>query len=122
MQGHRRRRPQARRTDRVPRGAVDRLGGRLLHPGLAAGDVLRACVRRLRPSARHPELAPRRCVARLLDAHPCGAGRARLRRGYPGEGRHTQPTPRHDVHTVRKTDAAKLKAKKSTTPRPRRTG
>jgi hypothetical protein len=45
----------------------------------------------------------------------------------PGPGRppghpNTQPTPRHDVHTIGKTDAAQRKKRKPTTPRPRRTG
>ncbi|MET9470411.1 NF041680 family putative transposase [Streptomyces sp. NPDC006544] len=42
--------------------------------------------------------------------------------GRPPGRKNTRPTPRHDVHTVRKTDTAKPKTKKSTTPRPRRTG
>ncbi|WP_369776996.1 NF041680 family putative transposase [Streptomyces sp. R33] len=42
--------------------------------------------------------------------------------GRPPGRKNSQPTPRHDVHTVRKTDAANPKTKKSTTPRPRRKG
>jgi hypothetical protein len=45
----------------------------------------------------------------------------------PGPGRppgrpNTHPTPRHDVHIVGKTDATQRKKRKSTSPRPRRTG
>lgn len=42
--------------------------------------------------------------------------------GRPPGRKNTRPTPRHDVHTVRKTETPKAKPKKSTTPRPRRTG
>ncbi|MFE5947969.1 NF041680 family putative transposase [Streptomyces sp. NPDC056480] len=63
--------------------------------------------RHIRPKAACPARAPK-------SSHP-GPGRP------PGR-KNTRPTPRHDIHTVRKTDAAKPKAKKSTTPRPRRTG
>lgn len=42
--------------------------------------------------------------------------------GRPPGRKNTRPTPRHDVHTPRKTPAAKQRTKKSTTPRPRRTG
>ncbi|WP_327279557.1 NF041680 family putative transposase [Streptomyces sp. NBC_01205] len=55
------------------------------------------------------------CPARAPKPSRPGPGRPRGRKN-------TQPTPRHDVHTVRKTDAAKPKTKKSTTSRPRRTG
>ncbi|MFD9812139.1 transposase, partial [Streptomyces sp. NPDC059080] len=62
--------------------------------------------RHLRPKAACPAQAPK-------SSRP-GPGRP------PGR-KNTRPTPRHDVHTVRKT-AAKPKTTKSTTPRPRRTG
>ncbi|MEU9371676.1 NF041680 family putative transposase [Streptomyces avermitilis] len=42
--------------------------------------------------------------------------------GRPPGRKNTRPTPRHDVHTPRKTQPAKQRTKKSTTPRPRRTG
>lgn len=62
--------------------------------------------RHLRPKAACPAQAPK-------PSRP-GPGRP------PGRT-NTRPTPRHDVHTVRKPDTAKRRTKKSTTPRPRRT-
>ncbi|MFI8391593.1 transposase, partial [Streptomyces sp. NPDC085540] len=55
----------------------------------------------------------------------CPAGAPKPTRPGPGRppGRkNTQPTPRHDVHTPRKTATTTSRNKKSTTPRPRRTG
>lgn len=63
--------------------------------------------RHLRPKAACPARAPK-----LTSPGP----------GRPPGRRNTRPTPRHDVHTVRKTGTAKRKKKTSTTPRPRRTG
>jgi hypothetical protein len=63
--------------------------------------------RHLRPKAACPAEAPK-------PSHP-GPGRP------PGR-KNTRPTPRHDVHTVRKTDTARPDKKKSSNPRPRRTG
>ncbi|MFF4019296.1 NF041680 family putative transposase [Streptomyces sp. NPDC001843] len=63
--------------------------------------------RHLRPQAGCPARAPK-------SSRP-GPGRP------PGR-KNTRPTPRYDVHTVRKPDTAKRRTKKSTTPRPRRTG
>ncbi|MDQ0932756.1 hypothetical protein QFZ49_002686 [Streptomyces turgidiscabies] len=63
--------------------------------------------RHIRPKASCPAQAPK-------PTRP-GPGRP------PGR-KNTRPTPRHDVHTPRKTPAAKQRTKKSTTPRPRRTG
>jgi DDE superfamily endonuclease len=63
--------------------------------------------RHLRPQTACPAQAPK-------PSRP-GPGRP------PGR-KNTRPTPRHDVHTVRKPDTAKQRTKKSTTPRPRRTG
>ncbi len=63
--------------------------------------------RHIRPKAACPAQAPK-------TARP-GPGRP------PGR-KNTRPTPRHDVHTVRKTDTTKPRTKKSATPRPRRTG
>ncbi|MGW0137562.1 NF041680 family putative transposase [Streptomyces calvus] len=42
--------------------------------------------------------------------------------GRPPGRKNTQPTPRHDVHTPRKAQPTQRRTKKSTTPRPRRTG
>ncbi|MFD7015775.1 NF041680 family putative transposase [Streptomyces sp. NPDC059928] len=42
--------------------------------------------------------------------------------GRPPGRKNTHPTPRHDVHTPRKTQPSKRQTKTSTTPRPRRTG
>ncbi|KOU72612.1 transposase [Streptomyces sp. MMG1533] len=63
--------------------------------------------RHIRPTATCPAQAPK-------PTHP-GPGRP------PGR-KNTRPTPRHDVHTPRKTGSATSRTKKSTTPRPRRTG
>ncbi|WP_149181364.1 NF041680 family putative transposase [Streptomyces sp. TRM49041] len=63
--------------------------------------------RHLRPKAACPAEAPK-------TSRP-GPGRP------PGR-KNTRPTPRHDVHTVGKPDSAKRRTKKTTTPRPRRTG
>lgn len=63
--------------------------------------------RHIRPMAACPAQAPK-------PSRP-GPGRP------PGR-KNTRPTPRHDVHTPRKTQPTKQRAKKSTTPRPRRTG
>lgn len=63
--------------------------------------------RHLRPQAACPARAPK-------PSRP-GPGRP------PGR-KNTRPTPRYDVHTVRKPDTAKQRTKKSTTPPPRRTG
>ncbi|MEY9950560.1 NF041680 family putative transposase [Kitasatospora sp. GAS1066B] len=66
--------------------------------------------RHLRPHTANPASAPK-------PSHP-GPGRP------PGR-KNSQPTPRHDVHTARKTGTTKpaaKKTKKSNTPRPRRTG
>jgi hypothetical protein len=63
--------------------------------------------RHIRPQAACPAQAPK-------HSRP-GPGRP------PGR-KNTRPTPRHDVHTPRKTPSANQRTKKSTTPRPRRTG
>ncbi|MFB6848114.1 transposase, partial [Streptomyces sp. NPDC056373] len=55
------------------------------------------------------------CPARAPKSTRPGPGRP------PGR-KNTRPTPRHDVHTPRKTRATTSRNKKSTTPRPRRTG
>lgn len=55
----------------------------------------------------------------------CPAGAPKTTRPGPGRppGRkNTRPTPRHDVHTPRKTGTSTSRNRKSTTPRPRRTG
>ncbi|MFF1875658.1 NF041680 family putative transposase [Kitasatospora herbaricolor] len=66
---------------------------------------------------------------RHLRAHVANPASA-PKPSHPGPGRppgrkNSQPTPRHDVHTARKTGPTKSAAKrtkKSNTPRPRRTG
>ncbi|MGA5138941.1 transposase, partial [Streptomyces azureus] len=63
--------------------------------------------RHLRPQAACPARAPK-------SSRP-GPGRP------PGR-KNTRPTPRYDVHTVRKPGTTKQRTKKSTTTRPRRTG
>ncbi|WP_037684067.1 transposase [Streptomyces griseus] len=63
--------------------------------------------RHLRPQAACPARAPK-------SSRP-GPGRP------PGR-KNNRPTPRYDVHTVRKPGTTKQRTKKSTTPRPRRTG
>jgi hypothetical protein len=69
---------------------------------------------RVRRDFRHlrPQVA---CPARAPKPSRPGPGRP------PGR-KNARPTPRHDVHTVRKPGTAKQLTKKSTTPRPRRTG
>ncbi|MEU2469248.1 transposase, partial [Streptomyces sp. NPDC012486] len=42
--------------------------------------------------------------------------------GRPPGRKNNQPATRYDVHTVGRTGPAKRRTKKSTTPRPRRTG
>ncbi|MER6478265.1 transposase, partial [Streptomyces filamentosus] len=42
--------------------------------------------------------------------------------GRPPGRKNSRPTPRHDVHTIHKTGTTTSRKKKSTTPRPRRTG
>lgn len=63
--------------------------------------------RHLRPNVTSPAGAPK-------PSRP-GPGRP------PGR-KNSQPTPRHDVHTARKTRPTEKKTKTSSTPRPRRTG
>ncbi|MFJ3799901.1 NF041680 family putative transposase [Streptomyces sp. NPDC090088] len=80
-----------------------------------------------RPSEPH-QLTParvRRDFRHLRPKAACPAGAPKPTSPGPGRppGRkNARPTPRHDVHTVRKTDTAKRQKKASTTPRPRRTG
>ncbi len=62
---------------------------------------------RVRPATACPAQAPK----------PCRPGP-----GRPPGRKNTRPTPRHDVHTPRKTQPTRRQTKKSTTPRPRRTG
>jgi hypothetical protein len=58
------------------------------------------------------------------DATPADSDRLAPRPGpaRPPGRKNTRPTPRHDVHTPRKTPSAKRRTQKSATPRPRRTG
>jgi hypothetical protein len=79
------------------------------------------------PTAQH-RLTParvRRGFRHLRPQLSCPAGAPKPSRPGPGRppGRiNTHPTPRHDVHTTQKTDTTQRRTKKTTTPRPRRTG
>ncbi|MEU3735177.1 NF041680 family putative transposase [Streptomyces sp. NPDC033538] len=67
----------------------------------------------------------RRDFRHLRTKAACPAGAPKTTRPGPGRPpgrRNDQPTTRYDVHTVGKPDSAKRRTKKSTTPRPRRTG
>lgn len=74
------------------------------------------------------KLAPariRRGFRHLRPKATCPAGAPKLTRPGPGRppGRkNSEPTARYDVHTVSKPGSTKRRTKKSTTPRPRRTG
>lgn len=77
------------------------------------------------PTDRLTPARVRRDFRHLRPKATCPAGAPK--RSRPGPGRppgrkNTRPTSRHDVHTVRKTGITKPKAKRSTSPRPRRTG
>lgn len=80
-----------------------------------------------RPSEPH-RLTPARVRRDFRHLRPKAACPARAPKfTSPGPGRppgrkNTRPTPRHDVHTVRKTGTNKPRAKKPTTPRPHRKG
>nr|WP_257981220.1 sigma-70 family RNA polymerase sigma factor [Streptomyces sp. CB02959] len=77
------------------------------------------------PSDRLTPARVRRDFRHLRPKTLCPAEAPKASRPGPGRppGRkNTHPTPRHDVHTVRKTDTTKRRTKKSTTPRPRRKG
>jgi hypothetical protein len=63
--------------------------------------------RHIRPTAACPARAPK----------PTSPGP-----GRPPGRKNTRPAPRHDVHTPRKTGTTTSRVKKSTNPRPRRTG
>ncbi|WP_371100813.1 NF041680 family putative transposase [Streptomyces sp. PU_AKi4] len=67
----------------------------------------------------------RRDFRHIRPATACPAQAPKPSRPGPGRppGRkNTRPTPRHDVHTPRKAQPTQRRTKKSTTPRPRRTG
>ncbi|WP_326756772.1 transposase [Streptomyces hirsutus] len=67
----------------------------------------------------------RRDFRHLRPKAACPAGAPKSSRPGPGRPpgrRNNQPTARYDVHTVRKPGPTKRRTKKSTTPRPRRTG
>ncbi|WP_435972403.1 hypothetical protein [Streptomyces sp. Qhu_M48] len=69
---------------------------------------------RVRRDSRH--IRPRTaCPAQAPKSARPGPGRP------PGR-KNTRPTPRHDVHTPRETGTTTYRNKKSTAPRPRRTG
>jgi hypothetical protein len=69
---------------------------------------------RVRRDFRHirPQTA---CPARAPKPTRPGPGR-------PAGRKNTRPAPRHDVHTPKKTQPAERQKKRSTTPKPRRTG
>ncbi|MGP3638685.1 transposase, partial [Streptomyces sp. 24-1644] len=67
----------------------------------------------------------RRDFRHLRTRAACPAGAPKTARPGPGRPpgrRNDQPTARYDVHTVGRPGSAKRRTKKSTTPRPRRTG
>ncbi len=68
---------------------------------------VRCDFRHIRPTAACPARAPK----------PTSPGP-----GRPPGLKNTRPTPRHDVHTPRKASTTASRKKKSTNPRPRRTG
>jgi hypothetical protein len=80
------------------------------------------------PPERMTPARVRRGFRHLRPKAACPAGAPKPSRPGPGRppGRkNSRPTPRHDVHTVGKTDTAKPSAKKKpqvSSPRPRRTG
>ncbi len=95
------------------------LTGRLMDAGQWKNDDLARPPNKLTPARVRRDLRHLRpqaaCPARAPNPSRPGPGRP------PGR-KNTRPTPRHDVHTVRKPDTGNQRAKQSTTPRPRRTG
>ncbi len=89
------------------------LAADLRRPWEKPTDPDRLTPARVRRDFRHtrPKTA---CPARAPKPSRPGPGRP------PGR-KNTRPTPRHDVHTPRKTQPAKHRTKKSTAPRPHRT-
>ena len=77
------------------------------------------------PAQRLTPARVRRGFRHLRPQLSCPASAPKPSRPGPGRppGRpNTHPAPRHDVHIVAKADARKRRTRKSTTPRPRRTG
>jgi hypothetical protein len=77
------------------------------------------------PAQRLTPARVRRGFRHLRPQLPCPASAPKPSRSGPGRppGRtNTHPTPRHDVHIIGKTDTIQRRKRKSTTPRPRRTG
>ncbi|WP_030304406.1 transposase [Streptomyces katrae] len=77
------------------------------------------------PDERLTPARVRRDFRHIRPKTSCPAGAPKPSRPGPGRppGRkNSHPTPRHDVHTVRKPGTTKPKTKKSMPPRPRRTG
>ncbi|MET8968571.1 hypothetical protein [Streptomyces hydrogenans] len=77
------------------------------------------------PAGRLTPARLRRDFRHIRPTVTCPAGAPKPTRPGPDRppGRkNTRPTPRHDVHTVRKTGTVTSRNKQSTTPRPRRTG
>jgi DDE superfamily endonuclease len=89
-----------------------------------AADLRRPWERPTPPQRLTPARV-RRGFRHLRPQLSCPASAPKPSRPGPGRpaGRpNTHPTPRHDVHVVRKTDTRQRRTKKTTTPRPRRTG
>ncbi|GAA4635394.1 hypothetical protein GCM10023196_080700 [Actinoallomurus vinaceus] len=77
------------------------------------------------PQDRLTPARVRRGFRHLRPQLPCPASAPKPSRPGPGRpaGRpNIHPTPRHDVHIIAKTDTRQRRTRKSTTPRPRRTG
>jgi hypothetical protein len=77
------------------------------------------------PAERLTPARVRRDFRHIRPKAACPAGAPKPTNPGPGRPpgrRNTRPTPRHDVHTPRKTGTTTSRKKKSTTSRPRRTG
>ncbi|MFE1522305.1 NF041680 family putative transposase [[Kitasatospora] papulosa] len=88
-------------------------------------DDLRRPWEKPTPPDRLTPARVRRDFRHLRTKAACPAEAPKTARPGPGRppGRkNNQPAPRYDVHTVGKPGSAKRRTKKSTTPRPRRTG
>jgi hypothetical protein len=94
------------RLARPPTADPRRPGGKPTPPDRLTPARVRRDFRHLRPEA---------CPAGAPKSSRPGPGR-------PSGRRNNQPTARHDVHAVRTPGPTKRRTKKSTTPRPRRTG
>ncbi|MFD8229273.1 hypothetical protein ACFV16_34735, partial [Streptomyces massasporeus] len=94
-------------------------------PAAAGRRAGSACWEKPTPSDRLTPARVRRDFRHIRPNTACPAQAPKPSR--PGSGRspgrkNTRPTPRHDVHTPRRTGTAAARKAKSTTSRPRRTG